>query len=177
MDADYIPVAAKLPFSPDEIVIYGVHLNGAQPTIQPLAPGTAAAPPQANLPTADIVVDGTWHLQMSAYDPLTAAPNLDYAIVAAYGYAFEGQCYRLDKVKILSFWSPAAEVAVGCGYENQAGFFMWRVNKLAKVIELVPRVDEFREIILEANLPGKRAPNTYDSHMRLAHRSGRLTQT
>ena len=30
--------------------------------------------------------------------------------------------------------------------------------------------------LLDANLPGKRAPNTYDNDMQMAHRGGRLTR-
>ena len=32
------------------------------------------------------------------------------------------------------------------------------------------------QIVLEANLPGKRSPKSYSATMQLAHRSGRLTE-
>lgn len=164
MDADHVPAAAALPFSPDEIIVYGVHLNGAAPV----------AGVSNNIANATINVDGPWNLRLSVLDPVNP---LNYAIVAAYGYAFEGQCYRLDKIKILAFFAPNATQAVGCGYDNLTDFFMWRVTSRAQVIELSSTVGEFEKVVLEANLPGRKAPNTYGSHMRLAHRSGRLTET
>ena len=38
------------------------------------------------------------------------------------------------------------------------------------------QVSTVQSLVLDANLPGKRAPNTYDNDMQMAHRGGRLTR-
>ena len=84
-------------------------------------------------------------------------------------------CYRLDKPRVLAFEHPGpGTAAIGCGFDGK-GYKMWRVKSFRRVIELNTFVDTFEKVLLESNLPGRRAPNTYRSDMQLAHRGGRLT--
>ncbi len=48
---------------------------------------------------------------------------------------------------------------------------------LDTMLELTASIGSAETLLLEANLPGKRSPNTYGSKMQLAHRGGRLTTT
>jgi hypothetical protein len=54
---------------------------------------------------------------------------------------------------------------------------MWRLKAKTPLMELSASLDTAETLILEANMPGKRAPNTYESRMELGHRSGRLRNT
>jgi hypothetical protein len=113
------------------------------------------------------------------------------AIVLAYGYAFEGHCYRFDKTRV--FVTDATEQdPLGCGFDLEprptepvfgAGvanptptYRMWRIRAATELLELTTNYDTARALILDANLPGRRAPNTYSNNMQMAHRGGRLTR-
>jgi hypothetical protein len=163
MDADHVPAAGKTsPFIADEIIIYGIHLNAR----------TVPAIPQL---FAELNIEDPLLLRVSVVRvPSTVLDEAQCSIVAAYGYAFEGQCYRLDKPRVLAFNFVKEGAAAGCGYDPLT-YKMWRVRPANNVIELNVTVGMFEKVFLEANLPGKRAPNTYASNMRLAHRGGRLT--
>jgi hypothetical protein len=54
---------------------------------------------------------------------------------------------------------------------------MWRVKSQSALVELSAMIDTPQKLILDAQLPGKRAPNTYNNDMQLAHRGGRLTRS
>jgi hypothetical protein len=62
------------------------------------------------------------------------------------------------------------EAALGCGYGGLA-YSMWRVRPKLWVIELNVSIGDFEKLVLEANLPGKRPPNTYASHHQVGRRS------
>ncbi|WP_230531056.1 hypothetical protein [Microvirga roseola] len=158
---DLAPAPGGRRFAPDEVIIYGVDLKTG---------------PNDD-PHAEILVRKDWIISLrSASDPAGS----QYEIVAAYGYAYEGHCYRFDRPKILVFdtddggAAPGAR-AEGCGFGISADYKMWRVRPDADVLELAPQTDSLRKVLLEANMPGQRPPNTYSSHMMLAHRGGRLT--
>ena len=111
-------------------------------------------------------------------------------IAAIYGYAYEGHCVRFYKPRVFLFeYENFAhdEEAQGCGFggfidnnetknrEPKNPYKMWRIRAKTDILELNTTRDEASAIVLENNLPGRRAPNTYDGNMRLAHRGGRLT--
>lgn len=116
-------------------------------------------------PTRSVSFDGT-PVQ------LTLASGLFVAVI--YGYAFEGLCYRLDRTKVMIFKSDNdEEPAKGCGFE--APYKMWRITTKTRVMEFTPVVDDADKVILEANLPQNRTPNTYRMNAQLAHRNGRMS--
>jgi hypothetical protein len=175
-------------YAADEIILYGIKLNmgrnhGAldltqpygwhQPfeilTLrlelfrrvmpQPLLPGEPAFPPGPDLPL----------------------PPSSVTIATVYGYAFEGHCFRTDKARVMAFYYDGPDLrAEGCGFDQDGPFTpqsyrMWRIKAKTPMVEMNVSVDFAETLVLEANLPGKRAPNTYDSRMQLAHRGGRIT--
>ena len=64
---------------------------------------------------------------------------------------------------------------MGCGFKEELGYRMWRLRALDQALELTATYDTLQKLALEASLPGRRAPNTYEANMQLAHRGGRLT--
>ena len=53
---------------------------------------------------------------------------------------------------------------------------MWIVDKLDECVEFEMNQGFVEQLVLEANLPGKRAPSMYAGRMMLGHRSGRLSE-
>jgi hypothetical protein len=155
MSSDDVPAAPNIHnFQADQITIYGVKLNRdeKEPKL-----------PFSKLWLAVKVVNSDDDVQDK---------NL-ITIAVAYGYAFEGHCYRLDRPKLLIFEHDDDKPAEGCGF-GVAGYSMWRVRSKTELLEIVLSVDLAEKLILEANLPGNRAPNTYGNSMQLAHRDGRV---
>ena len=177
-DCECVPAPAGAIFASDEILLYGIRLN-----IQP-----APAPPL--LPEAHLSIHPLWNV---ALRPIWlgggVAPPFAQ-IVLVYGYAYQGHCYRLDKQKILAFNGQNNGVhAIGCHFEFPftnptvnvptnipLGWYrMWGVRASNYALEMQVSYDRFEKLILEANLPGRRAPNTYEAQAQLAHRGGRVT--
>jgi len=165
-----IPVAGNsIRFLPDEILVYGLKLNAAVPTPQDYGK----------------IDFGEWIpplvLKLFVEKNSTQLSYNQVAIAAAYGYAFEGHCYRFDRFKVLVFeYTGVGLVPVGCGFDPPANpppvyrrYSMWNIRGDTRILELTMNVGDARSIVLEANLPGKRAPNTY-SALALAHRGGKL---
>lgn len=93
------------------------------------------------------------------------------------GYAFEGGCYDLPKPKIILTTAKPTEIPVDdCGYDakNPADYRVWVVDKLDRCVEVEVTEGFVEQLVLEANLPGKRSPASYRSVMQVAHRGGRL---
>ncbi len=65
-----------------------------------------------------------------------------------------------------------------CGYDlkKDANYRVWIVDKLDECIELDMNQGFIEQIVLDANLPGKRSPSMYAAKMQMAHRSGRLSE-
>jgi hypothetical protein len=153
---------------PDEIILYGVNLRApsGDGVLFPFV--ERPAPPMLYRLRIDI---------MKNSEALTAADEVTMAMV--YGYAFEGHCYRLEKPKILAFFHHGdEEEARGCGFEVGKPpnvYKMWRVRKKTDMMEMPISVGDAEQLLLEANNPGRRAPNTYSANMQMAHRGGRLT--
>jgi len=96
-----------------------------------------------------------------------------------FGYAYEGHCYDLPKPKIMLIPAIGIEVPPDdCGYDMKPTeeYRVWVVDKLEKCIEIEVDQGFVEQLVLEANLPGKRSPNMYAGRMALAHRSGRLSE-
>ena len=143
-DCNDVPTPSDASFSPDELTLYGVQLT----TIKlDLSPGGQ----EVSLPSTGITI-----------------------AIAAYGYAYEGHCYRFDKTRILIFGGgTGAETNGGCGFGPS--YKMWRLKPNARVIDLSVSAGTVQEVVLDASLPGRRAPATYRGEMQLVHRAGRLT--
>jgi hypothetical protein len=181
-------------FVSDEIILFGIELTsiaGANPNDQPKLKtrkvrkedNKRAARPGAGMEVDEaygtLNVGATRELRLALHDRSDAGfePATEpHAFVAAYGYAFEGHCYRFDKPKIFIVpYSGQAPLAVGCGFKEELGYRMWRLRALDQALELTATYDTLQKLALEASLPGRRAPNTYEANMQLAHRGGRLT--
>lgn len=98
-----------------------------------------------------------------------------------FGYAYEGHTYDFPKPKIMLVPSLPLEDRIpkdDSGYQDKydEGYRVWLVDKLDQCVEVEVNQGFIDEIVLEANLPGKRSPTMYGAKMALAHRSGRLTE-
>jgi len=97
-----------------------------------------------------------------------------------FGYAFEGHCYDLPKPKIMLI--PAASKDLkpkdhDCGYSDKPGYRVWVVDKLEKCVEIEVNQGFVEQLVLEANLPGRRSPLTYRAtQIASSHRGGRLSE-
>lgn len=158
-------------YAPDEIILYGVKLNAADNS------------GRLDISEGHEPINEAPNVRIRLYTGNTAGTRDNYAIAVVYSYSFEGHCYRLDRPKVLLFWGADDAPAEGCGFEPPPDlttafhYRMWRVRMKTRILELTTRVDLAEKLILEDNLPGKRAPNTYNGEMLLAHRGGRLTRT
>jgi hypothetical protein len=161
-------------YAPNEIILYGVRLNYA-PNIPPrIIIGERPFPPT------------TYHLQLTVTQNGNAVPPNQVVIGSMIAYAFEGHCYRFDRPKVMAFPYDLPDApAQGCGFElpnpvpnplPPAAYRMWRIHTKTQIVELDTRSDLAEALILEANLPGRRAVNTYSLDMQMAHRGGRITK-
>jgi hypothetical protein len=151
---------ANAPLSPSEVIFYGVKMGG------------------------DILVDSLLAVMVIPHFPKSkpVEGNPDYQIVAAYGYSYEGHCYRFDQVRVLVFTSKdctekAAQIGAGenaCGFAPQ--YQRWRIPSDATVLDFSTQVGTCEKVVLDANRPGRRPPNTYRSEMLLAHRGGKFSE-
>ncbi|AJC81766.1 hypothetical protein IE4803_PA00122 (plasmid) [Rhizobium etli bv. phaseoli str. IE4803] len=119
----------------------------------------------------DVGMVGKAELQIK----LASVVGVTGSTVLAYGYAFEGHCYRLDSNRIFVVTGPSAKPAVGCGFEANMGYKMWRLTASSQLLEISTNFADARALILDAQLPGKRSPNAYAITLRTAHRNGRLS--
>jgi hypothetical protein len=96
------------------------------------------------------------------------------------GYAYEGHTYDLPKPKIMIIPTlPESRIPDDdSGYDKKEseGYAVWLVDKLDECVEFELNQGFVEQLILDANLPGKRAPNMYAGRMMMGHRSGRLTE-
>lgn len=148
----------------DVVILYGVKLNARTPYAEFDAGenGHAALRMQLRRGSKDLELD-------------------EYSIVLAYGYAFEGHCYRLDTNRIFIVKGPSAEDAIGCGFDDlppttKGKYEMWRVRSKEELLEIALNYGDVKKLILDANLPGRRSPSSYAITAALAHRDGRLNR-
>jgi hypothetical protein len=161
MSYEDIPVAPNIHnFHADQITVYGVRLNRDE------------VEPKLKLPFSNIEL---W-LALKVVDKKGVSQSKDAIMIAiAYGYAFEGYCYRFDRPKLLISEDVGDKPAVGCGFEGK-GYYMWNIRSKTELLQIDLSSDLAEKLILEANLPGNRAPNTYGNSMQLAHRGGRISK-
>lgn len=97
-----------------------------------------------------------------------------------YGYAYEGHCYDLPKPAIMVLPVPPKKdfPADDCGYDKKKDhhYKVWIVDKLSECQHIEVSSGFVEQLILDANMPGRRSPSTYRAHMQLAHRSGRMSE-
>jgi hypothetical protein len=95
------------------------------------------------------------------------------------GYSYEGHCYDLPKPKVMIIPKDPIEIpSDDCGYDKKASadYKVWIVDKLDECVEFEMNQGFVEQLVLEANLPGKRAPSMYAAKMMMGHRSGRLSE-
>lgn len=93
------------------------------------------------------------------------------------GYSYEGQCYDLPKPKIMLIPTIPELIPIDdCGYHEKSAdkYMLWIVDKLDECVEFEMNQGFVEQIVLEANLPGKRSPTMYASRMMMGHRGGKL---
>ncbi len=96
-----------------------------------------------------------------------------------FGYAYEGHTYQLPKPKVMLIPAkPKLIPADDSGYQlkEKAGYRVWLVDKLDQCVEIEINQGFIEQLVLDANLPGKRSPTMYAGRMMMAHRSGRMTE-
>lgn len=106
-----------------------------------------------------------------------------------FGYAYEGHTYDFPKPKIMLVPSlplvdpdypaqPWRRPADDSGYDKKygEGYRVWLVDKLDHCIEIDLNQGFIEQVVLDANMPGRRAPTAYKAVMALSHRSGRLSE-
>jgi hypothetical protein len=163
-----VPAPARTSlYFPDEIILYGVRLN-------------------SHWNYANFYAGTGQELRVEMVST-GSAPQSASSIVLAYGYAYEGHCYRFDKTRVF-ITEATEENPVGCGFDVEPRpplpappnppliYRMWRIRAATELLELSTNYDTAQALILDANLPGRRAPNTYSITMQMAHRGGRLTR-
>lgn len=115
---------------------------------------------------------------ISLADAVAAGKVISAGIVVA--YAFEGHTYDLPKPKIMIIPTlPEPSIPAddsGFDRKESAGYAVWIVDKLDECIEFEMNQGFVEQLVLESNLPGKRAPNMYAGRMMMGHRSGRLSE-
>ncbi|MDR6289548.1 MULTISPECIES: hypothetical protein [Inquilinus] len=110
--------------------------------------------------------------------PEAPSPNRFSSCGIIVGYAYEGHCYDLPKPKIMVLPTPPVPIPEDdCGYQlkRDSNYRLWVVDKLEECVEFEMNQGFIEQIVLEANLPGKRSPTSYVGRAMLAHRNGRLT--
>ncbi|PTE12270.1 hypothetical protein [Mesorhizobium helmanticense] len=106
--------------------------------------------------------------------------NITSGIIVS--YSFEGHCYDLPKPKIMLIPSEPQDIPPDdCGYDKKNSttpkidrYRLWIVDKLDECVEFEMNQGFIEQLVLDANLPGKRSPAGYASRFMMGHRSGRL---
>jgi hypothetical protein len=154
--AEDIPAPPKRnEYFPDEVTLYGVKLNSDTD------------------PKKDVAIrhdDLTLRLLAHATGSDGDRP---VSLAVVYGYSYEGHCYRLDRSRLFVVDS-LGQPANGCGFGD--GYTMWRIRARGNVMEVEISHDTAEVLILNANVPGNKSPNTYRNDMMLAHRGGKLNR-
>jgi hypothetical protein len=94
------------------------------------------------------------------------------------GYAYEGHTYDLPKPKIMIIPAfpepkiPADDSEFDA--KEPEGYAVWLVDKLDECVELEMNQGFIEQLVLDANMPGKRSPTMYASKMTMGHRGGKL---
>jgi len=157
-DRDDVPAPATDRYEADALILYGVKLNE-----------------RSDYARLDVGEGYRTDLRVQLYHGNDAKKAGEYSLILAYGYAFEGHCYRFDSTRIFLVTDDAPKEAVGCGFDG-LGYKMWRIRASTELLEIASNFGDARAIILDANLPGKRSPSSYAITLRMAHRDGRFNR-
>ncbi len=141
-------------YDPAEIILVGMNISWIKNEI-----------------AADVKIDTGGENASRISIQLLSAPGRQIALVRAYIY--EGRQYDLPKPKIMVV-SGEGEDLPGNYVPKDRPLKFWRMNKLTRTAEISIEDGLLETLILEANLPGRRSPNSYAANMQMAHRSGRL---
>lgn len=167
----HIPAPATGIYQADSLILYGVKLNSRD-----------------DYGRFDVGEGANSELRLQLYTGAFGQPKVgqtkdEYSIVLAYGYAFDGHCYRFDSNRIFFITGPGGEPAVGCGFDPPAdakpsdpSYRMWRIRASTELLEIASNFGDAKALILDANLPGKRSPTSYAITQAMAHRDGRLSR-
>ncbi|MEM7444273.1 MAG: hypothetical protein AAF414_13190 [Pseudomonadota bacterium] len=90
-------------------------------------------------------------------------------------YIYENQRYDLPRPKLMVLPDDGTPVGPANESEEWKQQRFWRVKKLDQTTEISIESGMFEELVLAANLPGRRSPNSYAANMQLGHRSGKMT--
>jgi hypothetical protein len=104
-------------------------------------------------------------------------PKLTAGII--FGYAYEGHTYQLPKPKIMLIPAdprPIPDDDSGYNRKGNEGYRVWLVDKLDQCVEIEISQGFIEQLVLDANLPGKRSPSMYAGRMMLSHRSGKMME-
>jgi hypothetical protein len=126
-----------------------------------------------------VEIDNVLNINSRSDEPvLVISPGTKRSIGIIYGYAFEGHCYDLPKPMIMLIPVDPERTVPGkdCDYDGRPGYSVWVVDKLDQCDVIEVNSGFIEQLVLDANMPGKRSPSTYRAHMQLAHRSGRMTE-
>jgi hypothetical protein len=96
-----------------------------------------------------------------------------------YGYSYEGHCYDLPKPKIMLLPEKPTDIPDDdCGYDKKKpkGYKVWIIDKLDECVEIDINRGFAEQLVLDANMPGRRSPSTYRATMAVSHRNGRLME-
>ena len=129
----------------------------------------------------DIKEFGTAVVTASTYTyMLGSRPEKELSCGLIVGYAYEGHTFDLPKPKIMLINKfPELEIPKDdSDYKSKEdeGYAVWIVDKLDQCVEFEMNQGFVEQLVLEANLPGKRSPTMYAAKQALGHRSGRLTE-
>ncbi len=171
MDYEFVPAPADEGiYYPDALILYGVKLN----SVADYANFGVGWP---NLELHAQLFQPNWPVTV----PPTPVTRASYSVALTYGYSFEGHCYRLDSQRAFIIVGADDEDPIGCGYDDLMappppllGYRMWRIRSSTELLEITVNFADAKTLILDANLPGKRSPNSYAIHLNTAHRNGRI---
>ncbi len=144
------------PYDPAEIILIGRNISGSgEPKIAEVKIETNGLPDS--------------RITMQLRD---AGPDGKIALIQA--YIFEGNHYELPKPKIMVVTGKTEEFPDKV-VPDGSKLRYWRMNKLSRSTEISVEDGLLESLILDANMPGRRSPNSYAANMQMAHKSGRLT--
>lgn len=154
LNANSIP--HKIPYDPAEIVLLGYWLDmGDSKNIGRIALSMKIPP--------EIVLK------------LEGEGSDQFSIGLIKSYIYENQHYDLPRPKLMVLPDDGTPVEQS---DDDADDWkkqrFWRVKKLDQTTEISIESGLFEELVLSANLPGRRSPNSYSANMQLGHRSGKL---
>ncbi|MEP3275035.1 MAG: hypothetical protein ABJN26_20915 [Stappiaceae bacterium] len=158
--------APSIPHDPSEVILIGHHLNTDDTKKN-------VARLQINISSEEyieVTVQTIKHKAGATPDATTKKEKVNLALIKA--YLFEGHLYKLPRPKIMSVSNEVENLDPN---SKKPQLSYWRMNKLERALEVSIEDGVVDQLVLEANLPGKRANGSYAANMQLGHRSGRLT--